>query len=105
MTPPKYNKVVRKSTIKHRFLVTGKKFSNLGHECEMLAEEDEVEKKYPGHKFMNKFKRSWVRCILVHEKICKSCAIHLRSHGAIEKEKHRHIRYHPTTIHPFSSAR
>ncbi|XP_068894024.1 potassium/sodium hyperpolarization-activated cyclic nucleotide-gated channel 2-like [Tenebrio molitor] len=89
MTTPKYNKV----------------FSTLGHECEMLAEDDEVEKRFPGNTYWDKIKRGWMRSILVHEKICKSCAIHLRSHGAIEKEKQRHIRYHPSSIHPFSSAR
>ncbi|XP_044265658.1 potassium/sodium hyperpolarization-activated cyclic nucleotide-gated channel 1-like [Tribolium madens] len=87
--PPKYNKV----------------FAHLGHDCEMLAEDDEVEKRFPQKTWCNQFKRAVMRSILVHEKICKSCAIHLRSHGAIEKEKQRHIRYHPTSIHPFSSAR
>ncbi|RZC37629.1 potassium/sodium hyperpolarization-activated cyclic nucleotide-gated channel 1-like [Asbolus verrucosus] len=82
-----------------------KVFLKLGHECEMLADEDEVEKKIPGNNFWNKVKRKWVTSILVHEKICKSYAIHLRSHGAIEREKQRHLRFHISSIHPFSSMR
>lgn len=71
----------------------------------MLADDDEIELKHPSNKLLDKIRRHWLSIVIVNDKVCKAIGGHLRSYDAVQKEKQRHVRNYPMTIHPFSRLR
>ncbi|KAJ8925686.1 hypothetical protein NQ315_009533 [Exocentrus adspersus] len=80
-------------------------FAKYGHECTLDNISDTYDwEEIPGKSIWASFKRWLIRMIVVSE-TSKFYTHHLRSFGAITKERKRQLTYHKFTIHPFSIAR
>ncbi|KAK9877517.1 hypothetical protein WA026_018625 [Henosepilachna vigintioctopunctata] len=76
-------------------------FAKYGHTCEIPEEMDDVAEYYSPETCWNKMAKRFFQLRTVSD-ISKSYTHHLRSHGAIMKEKKRHLIYHNHIIHPYS---
>ncbi|KAL3288350.1 hypothetical protein HHI36_002798 [Cryptolaemus montrouzieri] len=76
-------------------------FAKYGHTCEIPEEMDDVAEYYSPETFWNKLSKKAFQLRTVSD-ISKSYTHHLRSHGAIMKERKRHLIYHNHIIHPYS---
>ncbi|XP_074036622.1 potassium/sodium hyperpolarization-activated cyclic nucleotide-gated channel 1 isoform X1 [Leptinotarsa decemlineata] len=82
-----------------------KMFANYGHDCTLDDISDNYDWNYaPGFSLLKKIQRWFVRLRVVSES-SKLYTHHLRSFGAISAERRRQLKYHPYTIHPFSTGR
>ncbi|XP_045468666.1 potassium/sodium hyperpolarization-activated cyclic nucleotide-gated channel 2-like isoform X1 [Harmonia axyridis] len=76
-------------------------FAKYGHTCEIPEEMDDVAEYYSPETFWNNLAKKAFQLRTVSD-ISKSYTHHLRSHGAIMKERKRHLIYHNYIIHPYS---
>ncbi|XP_018566291.1 potassium/sodium hyperpolarization-activated cyclic nucleotide-gated channel 2-like [Anoplophora glabripennis] len=80
-------------------------FARYGHDCTLENISDTYDwEEVPGTSLWSKFKRWIIRMIVVSE-ASKFYTHHLRSFGAITKERKRQLRHHKFRIHPFCTAR
>lgn len=79
-------------------------FANYGHDCTLDICDSYDTDFVPGNTLCAKFKRWLIKMVVVSE-TSKFYTHHLRSFGAISKERKRQLSKHPFTIHPFSHAR